>query len=149
MTTSARPCIDCSSDSLIRPPPAFSCAFVVISCTFDTAACTPTASTVTRCISDSVSSQMFLCQNDPHSIKEGHLACKKLSGGMLARLFENLHMAQLIPLPLTISCSSKSRLVLPFWSQLTWVVSDKPLNRCVGTGIAAFCSQTLLAGNGI
>jgi len=27
----------------------------------------------------------------------------------------DLHMAQLIPLPLTISCSSKSRLVLPFW----------------------------------
>jgi len=32
----------------------------------------------------------------------------------------NLHMAQLMPLPLTISCSSKSRLVLPFWCRLTW-----------------------------
>jgi len=33
----------------------------------------------------------------------------------------DLHMAQLMPLPLTISCSSKSRLVLrlPFWCQLT------------------------------
>jgi len=32
-----------------------------------------------------------------------------------------LHMAQLIPLPLTVSCSRKSRLVLvlPFWFQLT------------------------------
>jgi len=26
----------------------------------------------------------------------------------------DLHMAQLMPLPLTISCSSESRLVLPF-----------------------------------
>ena len=37
----------------------------------------------------------------------------------------DLHMAQLMPLPLTISCSSKSRLVLPFWCQLTRVVPDK------------------------
>jgi len=36
-----------------------------------------------------------------------------------------LHMVQLMPLPLTISCSSKSRLVLPFWCQLTRVVPDK------------------------
>jgi len=27
----------------------------------------------------------------------------------------DLHMAQLLPLPLTISCSSKSSLVLPEW----------------------------------
>ena len=31
----------------------------------------------------------------------------------------NLHMAQLMPLPLTVSCFSKSRLVLPFWYWLT------------------------------
>jgi len=42
----------------------------------------------------------------------------------------DLHVAQQMPLPLTISCSSKSRLVLPswflpFWYLLTWVVSDK------------------------
>jgi len=37
----------------------------------------------------------------------------------------DLHMAQLMPLPLIISCSSKSRLVLPFWCQLTRVVQDK------------------------
>jgi len=37
----------------------------------------------------------------------------------------DLHMAQLMPQPLTISCSSKSRLVLPFWCQLIWVVPDK------------------------
>jgi len=37
----------------------------------------------------------------------------------------DLHMAQLMPLPLTISCCSKSRLVLPFWCRLTQVVRDK------------------------
>ena len=37
----------------------------------------------------------------------------------------DLHMAKLMPLPLTISCSSKSRLVLPFWCRLTWVVPDE------------------------
>ena len=38
---------------------------------------------------------------------------------------ELLHMAQLMSLPLTVSCSSKSRLVLPFWYRLTQVVLDK------------------------
>jgi len=51
--------------------------------------------------------------------QEGHPACKKLTGGMQAWLClsqgADLHMAQLVPLPLTISCSSKSRLVLPSW----------------------------------
>jgi len=31
----------------------------------------------------------------------------------------DLHMAQVMPLPLTISCSSKSRLVLPSWFYLS------------------------------
>jgi len=43
----------------------------------------------------------------------------------------DLHMAQLMPLPLTVCCSSKSRLVLPFWYWLTQVVPEKePLNGC-------------------
>jgi len=37
----------------------------------------------------------------------------------------DLHMAQQIPLLLTISCSSKSRLVWPSWYRLTTVVPDK------------------------
>ena len=37
----------------------------------------------------------------------------------------DLHMAQLMPLPLTISCSIKCRLVLFFWYRLTQVVPDK------------------------
>ena len=44
----------------------------------------------------------------------------------------DLHMAQLVPLPLSSLALVKSRLVLPFWYQLTWVVPDKgPLNGCV------------------
>ena len=46
----------------------------------------------------------------------------------------DLHMAQLMPLPLTVSylASVKSRLVLPFWYRLTWLVLDKVLmNGCV------------------
>jgi len=47
----------------------------------------------------------------------------------------DLPMVQLIPLPLTVSCSSKSRLVLPFLYQLTRVVQDKgPLNKCYDFG---------------
>jgi len=41
-------------------------------------------------------------------------------------------MAQLMPLPLTVSCFSKIQIGLPFWYRLTRVVLDKgPLNGCV------------------
>ena len=50
----------------------------------------------------------------------------------------DLHMAQLMPLPLTVSCFSKSRLVLPFWYRPTWVVPEKgPLNGCVCVCVCA------------
>jgi len=44
--------------------------------------------------------------------QEGHPACKKLSGGVLAWLsvwteVQTCNMAQQIPLPLTVSCFSK------------------------------------------
>jgi len=57
--------------------------------------------------------------------RKGHLACKKIEwwdAGQVIGLGQcaDLHMAQLMPLPLTITCSSKSRLVLPFRYQLTW-----------------------------
>jgi len=51
--------------------------------------------------------------------QEGNLACKELSGGVLAgmvtclRQCADLDMVQVMPLPLTVSCSRKSRLVLP------------------------------------
>jgi len=55
--------------------------------------------------------------------QEGHLACKKTEwwdAGMVVCLGQgaDLHMAQLMPLPLTLSCSSKSRFVLPSWFYL-------------------------------
>jgi len=37
-----------------------------------------------------------------------------------------------MPLPLTVSCSSKIQIGFTFWYRLTWVVPDKgPLNGCV------------------
>jgi len=44
----------------------------------------------------------------------------------------DLHMAQLMPLPLTVSCFSKIQIGLPFWSRLIRVVPEKGLlNGCV------------------
>ena len=44
----------------------------------------------------------------------------------------DLNVAQLMPLPLTVSCFSKIQIGLPFWYRLTWAVPDKgPLNGCV------------------
>jgi len=65
--------------------------------------------------------------------QEGHPACKKLSGGVLAWLSvergADLHIAQLMPLPLTVSCFSKNQIGFAF---LTRVVPEKgPLNGCV------------------
>jgi len=43
-----------------------------------------------------------------------------------------LHMSQLMPLPLTVSCFSEIQIVLPFWYRPTRVVPEKgPLNGCV------------------
>jgi len=61
--------------------------------------------------------------------QEGHPACKELSGGVLAWLClkrgADLHTAQLMPLPLTVSCVSKIQIGLPFWYRLTRVVPEK------------------------
>ena len=44
----------------------------------------------------------------------------------------DLHMAQLMPLPLNVCCSNKIQIGFTFWYWLTWVVPDKgPLNGCV------------------
>ena len=37
----------------------------------------------------------------------------------------DLHMAQLMPLPLTVSCFSKIQIGFTFWYWLTWVVPKK------------------------
>ena len=69
--------------------------------------------------------------------QEGHPACKKLSGGVLAWLSVWSEVQTCI-WPSWCHCHSlslapvKSRLVLPFWYQLTRVVLEKgPLNVCV------------------
>jgi len=51
--------------------------------------------------------------------QEGHPACKKLSGEVLAWLSclergADLHMAQLMPLPLTVSCFGKIQIGFTF-----------------------------------
>ena len=48
--------------------------------------------------------------------QEGHPACKKLSAGMVIclELGADLHTAQLMPLPLTVSCFSKIQIGFPF-----------------------------------
>jgi len=48
--------------------------------------------------------------------QKGRPTCKKLSGGMVVCLEQgaDLHMAQLMPLPLTVSCFSKIQIGLTF-----------------------------------
>ena len=73
--------------------------------------------------------------------QEGHPACKKTEwwgAGMVICLERgaDLHMAQMMPLPLTVSGFSKIQICLPFWYRLTRVVPDKwPLNECVCVNI--------------
>jgi len=53
-------------------------------------------------------------------------------------------MVQLMPLPLTVSCSSKIQIGLPFWYRLTRVVPEKgPLNECVCSNmeIITYCRK--------
>jgi len=72
--------------------------------------------------------------------QEGHLACKKLSGGVLVWLSVWSEVQTCI-WPSGCNCHSlslasvKSRLVSPFWFRLTLVVPDKgPLNGCAYIG---------------
>ena len=58
--------------------------------------------------------------------QEGHLACKKTEwrGAGVVICMErdaDLHIAQLMPLPLTVSCFSKIQFGFTFWYQLTRV----------------------------
>jgi len=68
--------------------------------------------------------------------QEGHPAWKKLSGGVHCMVIclergADLHMSQLMPLPLTVSCFSKIQIGFT-WYRPTRVVPDKgPLNGCV------------------
>jgi len=66
----------------------------------------------------------------------------------------DLHMAQLMPLPFTISCSSKSRLVLSFWYRLTLVAPDKIQEGRKTAVCVCYCHEFgclpfLLVGHGV
>ena len=68
--------------------------------------------------------------------QEGHPACKKLSGWVLAWLSvwrgANWHMAQLMPLPLTVSCFSKIQIGFTFLIPAhLGSPGQRPLNGCV------------------
>ena len=84
--------------------------------------------------------------------QEGHPACKKLSGGVLAWLsvWSEVHTCIW---PNWCHCHSlslasvKSRLVLPFWYRLTWVVPEKgPLNGCMYVCILLIVPSVLWCG---
>jgi len=105
--------------------------------------------------------------------QEGHPACKKLSGGVLAwlsawsevqtciwygmvnvdlysaiitKVSNALHMSQLMPLPLTVSCYSKIQIGFTFLVPAHPGSPDKgPLNVCVC--VCAFSALTLLVGH--
>jgi len=56
----------------------------------------------------------------------------------------DLHTAQLMPLPLTVSCFSKIQIGLPFWYRLTWVVPEKgPLNGYVCVYWFSTCAKEI------
>ena len=62
--------------------------------------------------------------------QEWYPACKKTEwwgAGMVICLERgaDLHMAQLMPLPLTVSCFSKIQIGLSFWYRITRVVLEK------------------------
>jgi len=72
----------------------------------------------------SYQAQFFICAFSALTLlvgrQEGHPACKKLSGRVLATVVvclergADLHTAQLMPLPLTVSCFSKIQICFTF-----------------------------------
>ena len=96
----------------------------------------------------------FQCK-DYHNRQEGHPACKKLSGGVLAWLSVWSEVQTCI-WPSGFHCHSlslasvTSRLVLPFWYRLTWVVPDKgPLNGCVCVCVCDYHNRYCIRGGWI
>jgi len=87
-------------------------------------------------IAESVSTDAFNALTLLVGRQEGHPTCKKTEwwgAGMVICLVRgaDLLMAQMMPLHSLSLASVKSRLVLPFWYWLTWVVPEKgPLNGC-------------------
>jgi len=74
--------------------------------------------------------------------QEGHPACKKLSGEVLAWLClergADLHMAQLMPLPLIVSCFSKNQIGFTF---LVPAHTSSPGKKAVKRVCVCLCSS--------
>jgi len=82
--------------------------------------------------------------------QECHPACKKTEwwdAGVVICLEQgaDLHMTQLIPLPLTVSCFSKIQIGLSFWYRLTravkWVCVCACVRACVCVCAEICCSR--------
>jgi len=85
-----------------------------------------------------IPSVLWCCWKGIQPVQNWVLGCWH---GYLSGLNTDLHITQLISLPLTVSCSSKSRLVLPFWYWLTRVALDKgPLNCSSSCSTCSSCS---------
>jgi len=85
--------------------------------------------------------------------QERHPACKNLSGACCMVIClergAGLHMAQLMPLPLTVSCFSKIQIGSTFWYRLTRVVPDKgSLNGRVCVCVAVVRTDSLKGRRG-
>ena len=78
--------------------------------------CRKLSGEVLVCISGSERQNDFTALTLLVGRQEGHPACKILSGGVLAWLsvWSKVHMAQLMPLPLTVSCFSKIQIGFTF-----------------------------------
>ena len=77
--------------------------------------------------------------------QEGHPACKKLSDGgagvvICLELGADLHLAQLMPLPLTVSCFSKIQIGFAF---LVPAHPGSPGKRAVKRVCVCWCSDTM------
>jgi len=77
--------------------------------------------------------------------QEGHPACKKTewwdAGVVIClELGADLHLAQLMQLPLTVSCFSKIQIGSTFWYRLNWVVPEK---RAVKWICVCVCVRTI------
>ena len=99
--------------------------------------------TIATCVHQSFSALTLLVGR-----QEGHPACKNewWGAGTIICLERgaDLHTAQLMPLPLTVSCFSKIQIGLPFWYRLTRVVPEKgPLNVCSCSSSSSTCVHHL------
>jgi len=87
--------------------------------------------------------------------QEGHLACKKLSCGVLLLVIclerdADLHMAQLMPLPLIVSCFSKIQIgftfLVPAYLGSPGKRAVKRVCVCVLAMLLHKCTATLFLG---